>query len=113
MGDRANIKIKEAQGGVIYLYTHWQGYKWPQMLQKALKYAKDRWDDESYLTRCIITQMCADADGPTGYGVSTWLGDGDYNVTELDHASQKVKLRDGTEYTFEEFLTADLGPVEG
>jgi hypothetical protein len=38
MGDRANIYLVDNRdaGRGIYLYTHWNGYEWPEKLRQAL-----------------------------------------------------------------------------
>ena len=96
MGDRGNIKIKEATGNSIYLYGHWMGYEMPRSLQQALRFGEGRWNDESYLTRCIITEICKAERGNTGFGVSTYPTDNEYDILEVDSETQKVRLLDKT-----------------
>ncbi|KKN28612.1 hypothetical protein LCGC14_0852570 [marine sediment metagenome] len=103
MGDRGNIKV-----GNVYLYTHWGGSEIKQTLQDVLK-RKQRWDDEAYLTRMIFCGMCDDLSGETGFGISTKIQDNEYNILEVDCASQKVKevTEEGVlvkEWTFAEFI---------
>lgn len=105
MGDRANIEMRESGGGKIYLYSHWAGSELPQMLCEALQFAKARWDDEQYLHRCIITHICKDEDGVTGWGVSTYPGDGEDRITIVDTPNRKVKAHRGEWMTFEEFVS--------
>lgn len=98
MGDRANIKIKEDQGNnSIYVYTHWYGHEWPEMLQAALKAGEGRWNDSQYLQRFIITELCKKANDPTGFGVTTWRGDNEHDIMEVDMKEKKVRRlsRDG------------------
>ena len=91
MGDRANIKIKERTGTDIYVYTHWHGHEWPDKLRAALKAGESRWGDDSYLTRFIITEVCKDAYDETGYGVSTFRGDNEHDIMEVDLKQQVVR----------------------
>jgi len=72
MGDRANIIICEEQGSKIHLYTHWGGSELRNTLAAALDRGRDRWTDESYLTRIIFSEMVRnDINGTTGFGIST------------------------------------------
>lgn len=88
MGDRANIFVVDndpTRG--IYLYTHWNGHRWPEALRKALDspQARDRWDDPAYLTRIVATQVFADLGASsTGGGISTWMCDSNRPVIVLD-----------------------------
>lgn len=91
MGDRANVKIKERTGTSIYVYTHWEGHEWPEKLREALKAGRERWHDDQYLQRFLITELCKEADGLTGYGVSTFRGDNEHDVFEVDMKEQKVR----------------------
>lgn len=101
MGDRANIYIVdrrkvadddyETQG--IYLYTHWNGYDWPEMLRQALatEHATRRRTDEPYLVRILVDQLFRSIrDEETGGGISTYLTDNSYPVTVLDVATGEV-----------------------
>ena len=96
MGDRGNIKVREANGNSIYIYGHWMGHEMPKRLQEALIFAKDRWNDESYLTRTLITEVCKGARDATGYGVSTYPTDNEYDVMEVESDSQVVRVLDKT-----------------
>lgn len=91
MGDRANVKIKERTGTSIYVYTHWEGHEWPEKLREALRAGRERWHHDQYLQRFLITELCKDADGLTGYGVSTFRGDNEHDVFEVDMKEQKVR----------------------
>lgn len=103
MGDRANIFVidrpkvaeddNEASG--IYLYTHWNGSEWPEMLRQALDSAnaRRRWDDPSYLTRILVSQLFADDHGgDTGSGVSTMLTDNEHEIIVVDIPAQTVSF---------------------
>jgi len=131
MGDRANVKIvqhsnKPDRAENIYLYTHWGGHDLPQSLQCAMEFARGRWTDESYFTRCLITEICKSATDATGFGVSTYPTDNEHDILEVDAEAQKVRLlsREGyfdeskdwekecrkvlAELTFEEFVALPL-----
>lgn len=94
MGDRANIVIPQARKGVnIYLYTHWGGSELPTTLQAALA-RRQRWDDDSYLTRIIFSEMIkGDVLAETGYGISTTPQDNQYPLLVVDIAKQQVRIQ--------------------
>lgn len=126
MGDRANIYVvdrpKAAPDDVetfgIYLYTHWNGSEWPQMLRAALDLPTARrcWRDEPYLLRIIADFLFKDLrDGETGGGIGTCIGDNEHPITVLDMASQTVSFaapgtemdRDNWQHTvsYEQFVS--------
>lgn len=81
MGDRGNIIIKTGSDPLLYLYTHWAGSELSNILAKALKRGKSRWEDPSYMARIIFSEMTTGSEREeTGFGLSTTMGDGD---TEL------------------------------
>jgi len=103
MGDRANIKIVEEDGGVIYFYTHWSGSRLPITLQEALKRGRDRWTDGQYLSRIIFSEMIKDEVlDITGYGISTVVGDGDDRIIIVNLKNQSILLNDNN-FAFDEF----------
>lgn len=121
MGDRASIYIvenSEFEHG-IYLYSHFNGYILHDELAKALTFGSSRWDDPSYLTRIIISQVFKDEnDGLLGAGVSTFPTYGEYPIIVVDTAGQRVyAVQEGQEkyypdelslhfdYTFTEFVS--------
>lgn len=97
MGDRGNIVIRqhgnEGDGKLIYVYTHWHGYKLPKLLQDALK-RKERWADESYLTRIIVSEIikAVGINDPTGCGISTYLCDNEYPLLVVDSEEGTVSV---------------------
>lgn len=106
MGDRANIMIKEEGGGEIYLYSHWGGYDLPRVLANALDRGRGRWNDEPYLSRIIFSEMVKDQiEEDTGYGLSTYRTDWEYDDLIVDVKSQRVNGR-GEGMSFDEFVTA-------
>lgn len=104
MGDRANIKIVEEGGEVIYFYTHWGGSELPETLQDALKRGKGRWSDSPYLNRIIFCEMIKNyVLDSEGYGISTSVGDGDHRVIIVNHKQRKITYR-MREWTFKEYV---------
>lgn len=97
MGDRGNIFIVQHDGsegpkGGIFFYSHWSGYRLPQILQAALIRGESRWDDEPYLARIIFSEMTRSEkpDDTTGYGITTYLTDNEYPILVVDVEKQKV-----------------------
>jgi hypothetical protein len=98
MGDRANIYFVDRDSITddtigIYLYTHWNGSEWPEMLRAALKadMAQRRWSDESYLLRILVDQVFKDVrDSETGGGIGTTRTRGEYPVIVVDAARRQV-----------------------
>ena len=102
MGDRANIKIKSSEGEMFF-YSHWSGSELPITLQNALK-RKVRWGDDIYLNRIIFSEMIKDSVmDETGYGLSTFVGDGDDRIVTVNTDNQTVTFY-GKEYTFSEYI---------
>jgi hypothetical protein len=104
VGDRGNIRI-EKDGNALYFYSHWGGYYLPQTLANALDRGRDRWDDPSYLTRIIFSEMIKESvEDTTGYGISFTRDDWEYEdlIVKLD--TGMVVDRSGTERSYEEFV---------
>ena len=127
MGDRGNIYVKQhpapgAASGGIFIYSHWSGFRLPELLQDALKKGESRWDDEPYLTRIIAQGIFGDDDGITGYGITTYLTDNDYPVLVVDSERRMVGVAEaprgtdiGTifrELSFEAFTSLDKNALE-
>jgi len=104
MGDRANILVKEDDKmSGIFLYTHWGGYKLPEVLKAALIRGEDRWDDAPYLTRIIFCEMVRGKElETTGYGISTMESDWNNPLITVNVLEQTVE-RDGEIYSFENY----------
>lgn len=119
MGDRANLTLKYPEGEVN-VYVHWLGSELPTILANALDRGRDRWRDESYLARVIVSQIVFEAGigDVTGVGIqptnlfgeggpvvdlerSMVLLDGDWGGDSSRAWSQKIA--DGL-YTFEEYI---------
>jgi hypothetical protein len=108
MGDRANVCVKGwGNEGDVFLYTHWTGTELPQIVQTALA-RRERWDDNSYLTRIIFCEMVkGDEDGSTGYGISATVGDGDDRVLVVDPNTETLwrEGREDSPISFEQYVT--------
>lgn len=95
MGDRANIAIKQQNGGHVVLYAHWDGYRIKSILQRALK-KRWRWDDDAFLARIIFSEMTkGQEDKETGFGISTSVLD--FNVPTLVVDCEKQTVSETTE----------------
>lgn len=83
MGNRANIMLvlpksygPKAQNGGVYLYTHWAGHDFPEMLREALDFGRGRWNDDQYLARIITSRVFRNlVDDTTGGGIGLTIGD--------------------------------------
>lgn len=100
MGDRGNILVLQHPGNDksvegIFIYSHWGAKDLPGALQKALQ-KKERWSDESYLTRIIVYAVIgADGDNTMGYGISTYLTDNQHPILVVDCSKQTVSVVPG------------------
>ena len=111
MGDRGNIRMIERDGKDIVFYTHWSGFDLFDMLKRALKRGIDRWDDESYLARIIFCEMIMDdVDGTRNFGISTYVQDNEYPIFCVNSSEQKVYIKNGDEWRFEDFVELDKDP---
>jgi hypothetical protein len=112
MGDRAQVHIKD-EG--VYLYTHWDAYKLPKLVQEAIQ-KHWRWDDPEYLARIIFDVMVGDDQGDeTGYGISSSQHGDVWRVVEVDCANDTIRVVDrGTAVysnTFRRFTEDDLSDL--
>lgn len=83
MGDRRNIILVQhgdRSEERIYLYSHNHGMELPAVLQHTLRNNGDRWDDEPYLVRHIVSDMVLQG---VLYGVSTYFTDSDNETTDI------------------------------
>lgn len=86
MGDRGNIEING-----VWLYTHWGGSELKATLKAALKNGVGRWNDTTYLTRIIFSEMVkGDESGTTGYGISTHMPDNEHDILHVETETQRV-----------------------
>jgi hypothetical protein len=95
MGDRTNTVFRMADGSDIVLYQHWGGENMLAHLAAALNAAEARWDDESYCTRIVISDLIGDNwSRGTGYGLNTRIMDNEHSVPVLDFSDNTVALYD-------------------
>jgi hypothetical protein len=114
MGDRANVCVKDRDGGAVFFYTHWAGYDLPRTVAAGLARGKDRWGDTAYLARILFCEMVkGDPGGEKGYGISTCVQDNQGNrpILVVDDGKSMVGIAteaDPTEpyqsVTYEEFI---------
>lgn len=95
MGDRSNIVVQQSNGDRVFLYGHWMGEDSINIVHNVLARG-ERLTDTPYLTRIIFCEMVkGDADGDTGYGISTTMCDNDgYPLIVIDPSEQMVWLEE-------------------
>jgi hypothetical protein len=94
MGDRATFVFEQGDANsAIYLYGHWAGDGMMNTLATAIAKARPRWDDETYATRIVISQIIGNewAD-ETGWGISTYFCDSEHSVPVVNFQTQTIKL---------------------
>jgi len=72
MGDRRVAEIKTSSGS-LFFYTHWAGYKLPDVAKDAVNFALPRLGDEPYWVRGVVDQLikgCEVRDSETGAGLT-------------------------------------------
>jgi hypothetical protein len=87
MGARINFIFNEYETAIgepaspkVVLYSHWGETTWEADLASALSVAEPRWDDPSYATRIVISNLIGEQwKSETGFGIyattdtaSTW-----------------------------------------
>lgn len=114
MGDRANIVVRETwpndlgDSEAVFLYTHWSGTELPEVLRRALA-KRWRWNDPPYLARVVFEEMIAVYPATeTGFGVSTRLGDNEYDLLVL--REERVYLLSESAYNESGFSYLDATP---
>ncbi len=92
MGARTNINLSFGEEGKINIYLHWGGEDGPKIVAQALERGRDRWDDESYLARIIISEAVkfAGINDPTGCGISPG------EPVEEEYETQYINLKEQT-----------------
>ena len=113
MGDRGNIHwidvigVDGEEDKGFYFYTHWGRSHLGEVLADALERGRSRWDDPSYLARIVFSEMTKGQEQDlTGYGISTWLGDGDVTYT-IDAEKGTVMDSAGHTSTFAKFVNGN------
>lgn len=105
MGDRANIvfnttglqadtPLAQAMQGAIVLYSHWGGSDLGPDAARALRLAAPRWNDFSYATRIMVSQIVgAEWMKETGFGLSVGeLCDNERPVLVIDFKHRQVAV---------------------
>lgn len=115
MGNRANILVKESVDGGVYLYTHSDGDNVPFVLKSVLR-RRVRWDDTQYLTRIIFDELTMGHRGDeTGYGISSFVGDGSDRVLMVDIKNQCVMRGDScldVNISFEDYIKTSIKEIK-
>ena len=94
MGDRANFGFVQPNGETIVLYGHWAGYNMLGKLADAVIKARPRWNDPSYATRIVTSQMIGDDwNSETGWGLQVnEIGDNEHKIAIIDWKQQTFSL---------------------
>ena len=99
MGDRANFGFVQSNGETIVLYGHWAGYNMLGKLADAVIKARPRWNDESYATRIVISQLIGDQwNMETGWGLTVNnILDNEHKIAIVDFKQQTFSLHEEDE----------------
>lgn len=115
MGDRIVYSIRQDKDLSINLYSHWGGYDRFLNLANALHAAKPRWNDSSYATRIIVSQLIGDQWGEeTGFGL--WASS-EHGMYGGDHPDIIIDLTDKTVqdetgiHSFDSFISYHGAPA--
>jgi len=108
VGDRIVYSIKQDKELSVNLYCHWGGYDRFVDLARALRAAEPRWNDGSYATRIIISQLIGDQwNQELGFGIWASSSDGAYGGDHPDITinliNKTVEDETGT-HDFEDFI---------
>jgi hypothetical protein len=95
MGDRANVGFRTSDNDTIFLYMHWGGSDRHEILARAISYAMDRDDDESYFTRILFSQLVDRHNVSTGHGMTVnklaTMSDG-YDVPVYSYIDKTISI---------------------
>ena len=98
MGARVNFVFKQYENAPsVVLYSHWGADSWEVDLAHALAGAASRWDDPSYGTRIVISNLIGEQwKGMLGYGIyaSTGMEDPWDLCVEVDFINKTVNGAD-------------------
>lgn len=80
----------------VVLYTHWDGDSLGETVATAMARDSLRWNDPSYLTRTIYSQMTSgQADEVIGFGISTQPAANSEALLVVDCENQKIRIERG------------------
>jgi len=113
MGDRIVYTIKQGKDLSVNLYSHWGGHDRFVNLARALQAAQPRWDDSSYATRIIVSQLIGDQWAEeTGFGLwasgSEWMDYGGDHSDIIINLVNKTVIDDTGTHSFEDFINYHL-----
>ena len=95
MGDRGNVGFRTSDNDTIFLYMHWGGSDRHEILARAISYAMERDDDESYFTRILFSQLIDRHNVSTGHGMTVnklaTMGDG-YDVPVYSYIDKTISI---------------------
>ncbi len=90
MGDRIVYTIRRDSNLSLNLYSHWGGYDRFISLANALQAAEPRWNDSSYASRIIVSQLIgSNWNEETGFGL--WASD-EHGMYGGDHPDIIIDL---------------------
>lgn len=103
MGDRGNVVVRE-NGQEVWLYSHWDGSRLPEIVASALKRGNDRWDDAPYLARIIFSEMTKGSEMETrGYGIWVSEVDNENPIVVVNTGDRTVQVGDSPPVPIREF----------
>ena len=96
MGDRANFGFVQPNGETIVLYGHWAGHQMLGKLADAVIKARGRWNDPSYATRIVTSQLIGDEwNSETGWGLQVnEISDNEHKIAIIDWEQQTFSLHE-------------------
>ena len=117
MGDRSNIVIAENGHTTVIFYGHWLGEGYVEIVQEAIKRAKDpringnvdRTRDTSYFSAIVARVLLKpDINGALGYGISNSILDNEYPLLVVDCGKGLVYFIDEKNYNTDGFVLPTL-----
>lgn len=107
MGARVHFVFKQDDSGNnVTLYSHWGETTWREDLAMALAKATPRWDDPTYATRIVVSQLIGNNwNSETGYGLYVTNDTSEFwdLVVEVNFVDQTV-LDNGHRHSFHSFV---------
>lgn len=98
MGNRCNWGLRQHDGNILYIYSHWGGDAMFAQFANALSRAHTAGrlpGDEAYANRIIISALISDHDSDLGWGVTiNQIADNEHKIPVYDYATDTVSLYD-------------------